>query len=421
VATRLVREIKILDQQLAQGLEQVFETLPVGWQTFRGETQQLPPGGGIHRHIRQMHEGIHAMTLQNNFIKHLLSEETPPLVLWQKFDGKLVLANARFRDSWQEIFGEDASLPTLDEFGGFVAENIIKTKDSGKIEFSRAWLSSKARDSIIDICSSTTKGNLFHRLLIHHVQSSVLGFAGVLVSFTNVTEIRNLERLKGDILNVVSHELRLPLTTIMGFSEMLVDTLNGPEKKYADEILRQSKRFSKMIDDFLDIARMESGRYQMKIFAYDLLAIVYDAVSGMTLRAQKKGITIDLRVPSRVSPLFGDEVLLTQAILNLLDNAVKFSPQQSVVTLTVTEMENDITVEIADQGPGISREDQQTIFEKFSRGNSQVKGDGFGLGLSFVQSVISGHKGSINVESGFNKVGSKFSFTLPKRNIALDE
>jgi signal transduction histidine kinase len=245
------------------------------------------------------------------------------------------------------------------------------------------------------------------------VTDTDLGFTGILASFTDVTEIRELERLKSEVMNIVSHELRLPLTTIMGFSEMLSESLEGPEREYALQIQSQSARLAKMIGDFLDIARIESGKYLIHKYPFDLLSIIHDASSGVAHSAGVKDIHITYELPQKTTPLLGDESLITQAILNLLDNAVKFSPVSSRVLLSVVEKENMIEITVADEGEGIADIEKPKVFDKFIRGTGQVQGSGFGLGLSFVKEVVEGHSGEVRVgDSEFG--GAEFIILLPK-------
>jgi len=245
------------------------------------------------------------------------------------------------------------------------------------------------------------------------VSDDTLGFTGILASFTDVTEIRELERLKSEVMNIVSHELKLPLTTIMGFAEMLSESLDGPEKEYAKQIQNQSSRLAKMIADFLDIARIESGKYLIHKYPFDLLAVVHDAASGVTHSATVKNIEIGYTLPQKVSPLLGDEALITQTVLNLLDNAVKFSPISAKVMLSVVELKDSIQLLVEDGGEGINDIEKPKVFEKFIRGPSQAKETGFGLGLSFVREVVEGHSGNISVKDSVLG-GAKFTITLPK-------
>ncbi|MFT5702594.1 MAG: signal transduction histidine kinase [Desulforhopalus sp.] len=412
ITAGMVKEIKVLDRQLVDGVETVFTTLPSSLTYIPKAGTQLSLTSGFQKHIIHMHRGIQALALQNGFINHLLSEETPPLILWQKENGLIVLANNRFSSLWKTTINPGESLPTLDEFQSFISRTmVINKKNTDNVDYQQ--LEFGIVDSIVDISTICAGKKAHHRVVIHNVTDSELGFTGILASFTDVTEIRELERLKGEVMNIVSHELKLPLTTIMGFAEMLSESLEGPEKDYAIQIHNQSNRLAKMIGDFLDIARIESGKYLIHKYPFDLLTVVLDAASGVTYSATAKNIEMAYHLPQKVSPLLGDESLITQVILNLLDNAVKFSPVSAKVMLSVVEREETIELIVEDSGEGIDDVEKTMVFEKFNRGANQLKDSGFGLGLSFVKEVIEGHSGLIRVNDSALG-GAKFTITLPK-------
>jgi signal transduction histidine kinase/CHASE2 domain-containing sensor protein len=411
ITTGMIKEIRLLDTQLVDGIKTVFMTLPSSLAYIPKKKQQFKLTEGFEKHITHMHRGIQALALQNGFINHLLSEETPPIILWQKKNGLVVLANHRFSNLWQTTINPGEDLPTLEEFQDFISHKIVtdtKVNDSNyqQVEFGKV-------DRTLDISTTFAGKKAYHRVVIHNVADSELGFIGILASFTDVTEIRELERLKSEVMNIVSHELKLPLTTIMGFAEMLSESLDGPEKEYATQIHNQSSRLAKMITDFLDIARIESGKYLIHKYPFDLLAVVHDAASAVAHSATVKNIEIGYELPQKISPLLGDESLITQVILNLLDNAVKFSPISAKVMLSVVELHDTIQLLVEDGGQGIGDTEKPKVFEKFIRGASQAKESGFGLGLSFVKEVVEGHSGDIRVEDS-SLGGTKFTITLPK-------
>ncbi|MFT5731300.1 MAG: signal transduction histidine kinase [Desulforhopalus sp.] len=394
------------------GIETVFMTLPSSLAYTPKKKKQFKLTEGFEKHISHMHRGIQALALQNGFINHLLSEETPPLILWQKKNGLVVLANHRFSNLWQTTINPGEDLPTLKEFQKFISYKIVtdtKVDNNTKpqqVEFGTV-------DRTLDISTTFAGKKAYHRVVIHNVADTELGFIGILASFTDVTEIRELERLKSEVMNIVSHEFKLPLTTIMGFAEMLSESLDGPEKEYATQIQKQSGRLAKMIADFLDIARIESGKYLIHKYPFELLAVVHDAASAVAHSATVKDIEIGYQLPQKLSPLLGDESLITQAILNLLDNAVKFSPISARVMLSVVELNDSIQLLVEDSGEGINDSEKPKVFEKFIRGAGQAKETGFGLGLSFVKEVVEGHSGTIGVEDS-SLGGAKFIITLPK-------
>lgn len=412
ITTGMIKEIKLLDLQLLDGIETVFRNLPSSLTYSLREKKQFKLTEGFEKHITHMHRGIQALAMQNGFINHLLSDETPPIILWQKENGLVVVANHRFSTLWKTTINPGENLPTLKEFQNFISRQIVTdTKVSEDQEYLQVEFGTD--DQTLDISTTLHGKKTYHRVVIHNAADVDLGFVGILASFTDVTEIRELERLKSEVMNIVSHELKLPLTTIMGFAEMLSESLDGPEKEYAKQIQNQSGRLAKMIADFLDIARIESGKYLIHKYPFDVLAVVHDAASGVTHSATVKNIKIDYALPHKVTPLLGDESLITQAVINLLDNAVKFSPPSAKVMLSVVELKATIQLLVEDSGEGINDTEKPKVFEKFIRGAGQAKETGFGLGLSFVREVVEGHSGTISVEDSVLG-GAKFTITLPK-------
>jgi signal transduction histidine kinase len=411
LTTKLVKQIRQLDKQLDEGLDKVFMTIPTSLVRKYNTPEKRKLTGGIDRHISRIHNGIEALALQNSFINHLLSKETPPLILWQQDNGVIVLANTGFVELWKNMSDINSPLPNLSEFYTLLVSKVVSDKN---ISQQPAFEKDLQLDRMVDVGLLVNGRKSYNRVLIHKVKGSILGFSGVLASFTDVTEIRELERIKGEVMNIVSHELKLPLTTIMGFAEMLSENLKGESKIFAEEICSQSKRLAKMIEDFLDIARIESGKYVINKYPFDLLTVVHDAASGVNHSAERKGVEIVYTLPAKITHLMGDEVLITQAILNLLDNAVKFSPARSKVFVKVSESETDIVLQVSDEGPGISGEEKKLVFEKFVRGGGQKNESGFGLGLSFVKQVVEGHGGTISVEDAEGG-GARFIIILPKQ------
>jgi signal transduction histidine kinase len=256
------------------------------------------------------------------------------------------------------------------------------------------------KDRTADIIFSRLGRSCYFRVVMHQVEGSVLGISGVLASFTNVTELRELEKAKGEMMSIVSHELRLPLTTILGYGEMLARSGKGEERRYAEKICDQAQRLAKMIDDFLDIARLENGAGLFKVYPYDFLSLIHDALSAVGYSAVRKNIQIDLELPAKVTHLLGDEGLMTQAVLNIFDNAIKFSPEQGRIRIRLIEKDDELELRVADQGRGIGDEDKKVIFGKFVRGKKQCGEEGFGLGLNFVLQVVEAHHGRVEVRDG---------------------
>lgn len=232
---------------------------------------------------------------------------------------------------------------------------------------------------------------------------------------TNITKLKEVEILKGQIVSIVSHELKTPMTNIMGFSEILVEELEGQMKQFAGIIQEESVRLTKFVNTFLDINRIEEGRQQIKMVPVLLSELLEEAALTLSPLAEKKGIKLLVQKVDRPATVSADRDLTKQCIINLAENAMKYSPPDREVAMGIVETEDAVRVDVVDQGYGIRKEDLNNIFEKFFRSSSEetegIKGSG--LGLSFVKEAIEAQGGRIAVASTYGK-GSTFSLIFPK-------
>ncbi len=437
ITRRVFHEVQGLNIQLEEGVKTFLEVVPVpGALTDRLQHMGLKErrisgilgGIGLDRYTNRLQQCIHALSLQNSFVRHLLSTEAPPMVFWTKESGKVVIANARFLKLWEMLREGSSTPPDLEAFHHLLANNMIEEPGAqqGNVDpeiHQRKMLNRlpfSDGESVQDIVLRGSGHRIYLRVVYHEVDDAALGLEGIIASFTDVTEIRELERLKGEVMNIVSHELKLPLTTIMGYGEMLAESVEGVEKGYAIEVSRQAKRLARMIEDFLDIARIENGKYTVNNFPFNLLDVVNDGIAVAQGSAMAKDITITTRFPGKVSPLLGDEALMTQVVINLLDNAIKFSPNGTTVHVELFEFEDIFELIVADEGKGVADVEKERIFEKFTRGEAETHGSGFGLGLNFVRKVVHSHNGLIWVGDG-EKGGAVFHVKLPRRTDRSEE
>lgn len=408
---RLVREITLLDRNLGESLASSFSSLPTPLKEVDDVWNKRGVRGGLRRHLFNLHLGIDLLSLQNKIINQLLSQETPPLVLWERESGKVILVNQKFKELWPELNSEKKSIPELPEFLAFLgSQEVIDERGLAGGTGDR----SKPGDEIRDIEYLRHGRKRYLRVILHKVSGLSLGSPGVLASCTDITEIKELERMRAEVMNVVSHELKLPLTTILGYAEMLSDSTEGGQRGYAEKILIQTNRLTQMIEGFLSITRIESGRYKINAFPFSPLDTIQDCISGIKHGCDKKNIMVDVLLPAKATPIHGDESLIVQALLNVLDNAVKYSPHGGHITVELREKEAVHAVKVSDEGPGVPEDERQMMLEKFVRG-SEVEGEtkGFGLGLSFVRQVIEGHGGNITIGSAVGG-GCLVELTLPK-------
>ena len=229
-----------------------------------------------------------------------------------------------------------------------------------------------------------------------------------------VEQLERLNRAKSEFVSIVSHEFRTPLTGIQGFSEMMRDEQLTLEemREYAGDINKDSQRLNRMIDEMLDLDRMESGRMTIHPERMDLNAVLDEAVNRVRPNAPNHTLSLDLQgdLPS----IHADRDRLTQVASNLLNNAVKYSPTGGRITVKSRADGGQVRIEVRDEGLGIPPEALETIFERYSRVDSQATKDipGTGLGLPIVRQIVQLHGGKVWAESELGR-GSVFHVTLP--------
>jgi signal transduction histidine kinase len=225
-------------------------------------------------------------------------------------------------------------------------------------------------------------------------------------------------RHKSEFLANMSHELRTPLNSIIGFSEVLKDKmfgeLNPKQAEYVQDIHSAGRHLHSLIDDILDLSKIEAGRMELQLSRFDLRSLIRDAVTVMHERAKNKDIVLDVAVPENLGEIKADERKLKQILLNLLSNAVKFTPKGGRITVTAVAHNPGIQISVADTGIGIAPADQEIIFEEFRQAghDDSHEREGTGLGLALARKFVEMHGGRIWVESEVGK-GSTFTFTLP--------
>ena len=230
-------------------------------------------------------------------------------------------------------------------------------------------------------------------------------------------------QVKSDFLSTMSHELRTPLNSIIGFSDVLggIEQLDAKQKKYVANIQSSGRILLAMINDILDVAKMDSGKMNVNVTEFPIERIVSAQCDMARPLAEKKNIALVEDVPEGLPPLQQDQNRIQQALNNLLSNAIKFTPEGGTVKVIVKrdEQENMLVLSVSDTGIGISEEDQKKIFEKFRQGSAAITDSvmtreytGTGLGLSIVKEICKLLQGEITVESQL-AVGSVFTIRVP--------
>lgn len=244
---------------------------------------------------------------------------------------------------------------------------------------------------------------------------------GIVTILRDITREKEIDRLKTELVSMVAHELRSPLTCISGFSELLLDSdvTRDQSEEYASIIMKESNRLSELINKFLDISKIEAGKSQVRKTPVDMKMLVEKVLDFNSQLADKKQIKWHFEAPQEVSLIQADRDMIEQVVLNLFSNAVKYSPEKADVFVKIYEDNEKLTVEVKDTGFGISEQSLPHIFEKFYRitDNENVQDvTGSGLGLALVKEIVEIHGGQIFVNSKLGE-GSVFTFSLPKAEL----
>jgi signal transduction histidine kinase len=233
-------------------------------------------------------------------------------------------------------------------------------------------------------------------------------------------QLEAASRHKSEFLANMSHELRTPLNAIIGFSEVLVERmfgeLNPKQEEYLQDVLSSGRHLLSLINDILDLSKVEAGRMELDPSAFDLVAALESCLTLVRERATRHGIALELAVVESLGQIVADERKVRQVVLNLLSNAVKFTPEGGRVSVGVAPTDAETEISVSDTGIGIAPEDQEAIFEEFRQAgvDSAGKREGTGLGLALAKKFVELHGGRIWVTSEVGK-GSTFTFTIPGR------
>ena len=238
-------------------------------------------------------------------------------------------------------------------------------------------------------------------------------------------EIEAANRHKSEFLANMSHELRTPLTAIIGFSEVLSDKifgeLNGKQDEYIGDIVSSGRHLLSLINDILDLSKVEAGRMDLDVTKFDVPMAIENALILIRERATRHGVKLQHHIDEQLGEIVGDERKFKQILLNLLSNAVKFTPEGGRIDVDAACSKDSVEISVSDTGIGIAPGQQETIFEEFRQVGTDAsrKREGTGLGLTLTKKFVELHGGTIRVESVLGK-GSTFTFTLPLKQENVD-
>ncbi|OQA01838.1 MAG: Alkaline phosphatase synthesis sensor protein PhoR [Planctomycetes bacterium ADurb.Bin401] len=329
-------------------------------------------------------------------------------VIVTDINDRLLLANAQAG----EILGFDANNSVLKLLEDLVSDsdivNLIKKSRQGKI-----------RDVRHELEFETKEGPRIYECIISCIFDENAQICGAVSVLHDITREREISQMKNEFVSHVSHELKTPLASITAYAEMLVDGEASDEKtrkEFYSIIQTQAQRLNRLIEDILNVSRIESGLVKLNKEPISAMLLVRDAVQMIKSYAAEKQIEVEEKTAIVFDQVLGDKDMISQVIINLLSNAVKYTPENGRITVDgeVDESEQVVRIKVTDTGVGIPAEEIEHLFNKFYRVKANNKyAKGTGLGLNLVKQIIEKlHGGRVFVTSSVGK-GSCFGFELP--------
>jgi two-component system NtrC family sensor kinase len=237
---------------------------------------------------------------------------------------------------------------------------------------------------------------------------------GAAITMQDITYLKELDRMKSGFVYTVSHDLRSPLTAVLGYAELLerIGPLNDKQSEFVKRIRESVKDITELINDLLDLGRIEAG-FDTRREVVRLDGVLRYTLDNLMQQAKEKNLDIQLSISPDLPPLRGNPIRLRQMLDNLIGNAIKYTPERKRISIELNAEDDQIILKVADEGPGIPPQDQPHIFDKFYRAsNISEETSGTGLGLAIVKTIVEGHQGRIWVDSSLGK-GSTFFVVLP--------
>jgi len=288
----------------------------------------------------------------------------------------------------------------------FVESPIDKALQSGKTESGTAYdslISRKGAECPIGVSAAP-------------IRKSEGVVVGVVMVFRDVSREREVDRMKTDFTSSVSHELRTPLTSIKAYTDTIIRDPNMPEetrRQFLAIIDEESNRLAALIEDLLEVSRIESGTAKIKREILDVATVIERVLLNLTPLAEKKNIRLETNIRDELPELQADESKIESVVMNLINNAIKFTPEDGHIAICAEAANGEMIIRVSDTGMGIPREALSKIFDRFYRVNRPGKEiQGTGLGLSIVNKIVTMHNGRIEVESEVDQ-GTTFTVFLP--------
>jgi two-component system, NtrC family, sensor histidine kinase KinB len=335
---------------------------------------------------------------------------------------KIVLINSAAEELFELNGNEVINMHLIHFFKKFGMEDIIEKYPT--IDKEQILPLKNPNSTIIESIMQKPKNKIL-KFTIAPVLNEKKFSVGTVAIIQDITKLKEIDRMKSDFVSTVSHELRTPLTSILGYTSLLLTEkmgeVNEKQKKSLEIIDKESKRLSYLIEDILDLSKLESGKIKLKIEEFDIIEL-FKQNPGITF-AKKKKIEVITINDNNIINIYGDKNKITQIFTNLISNAVKFSKENSIINVKFLIKNDYVQIDIIDNGIGIKKEDILKLFNRFYQVQSHLtrqNQSGTGLGLAIVKEIIYMHCGIISITSKINK-GTTVSLLLPRFNYKLNQ
>jgi len=338
-------------------------------------------------------------------------------------DGRLKLSNPSFQKLWNLPDEGVAAQTPLSNISAHCAPNEIDTDNWARLVTSVTGVS-EARKEIFGRMSIRSGETLDYAMVPLPNGQNMISFVDVTarVKMEHALTERNealeaAERLKNAFIEHVSYEFRAPLTSIIGFAEMLGSETFGPlnekQREYVQHVSSSSSVLHSMVDNMLDLATVDAGIMQLDLVSLDLKTTITEAVQTVAEQLKEQGVKLRLKLPPQPESFVADATRVQQVLFNLLANAIRFSPEGGTIELACESNSQAIILRVSDEGPGIPKDKQDTIFKRFESRSHEGSGRGVGLGLTIARSLVELHGGVLSLDKSVEK-GASFVCHFPK-------
>lgn len=359
-------------------------------------------------------------TYEEMNIQQIIAEKAKSEALVKSLTEPIIVTDENFRI----ILMNQAAISMLDIYTGQWQDKPVQevVKDERLIKLLCADAGHRNKVARSDYLITIVHGD---RTLYFRPRQAVISdeqgrFQWLATLFQDVTRFKHLDQMKSDFIATVSHEFRTPLTSLNMTVDILAEEVLGQINERQRELLVAAKddaqRLTKLVKELLDLSRLESGKYKMKMGPIKLRELVDESLRPLILLVSEKQIDLKIDVDQSLPICWGDQHQLSWVITNLMNNALRYTPERGSVTVAAEKANGEVCVHVADTGRGISKDAQETIFEKFVqiKEATETTPGSVGLGLAITKEVVEAHGGRIWVDSELGK-GSVFSFTVPVR------